>query len=169
MNDFKMIQAEEFDFSPFRLIGKDWMLITAEKEDKVNTMTASWGGIGVIWNKNVAYIFVRKSRYTKEFIDDSDAFSLCFFEHQANAKMLSYMGTVSGRDEDKIEKMGLTVEHTEGVPFFDEASTVLICKKMCRQPIEPENFVSEEIKKAFYADEDYHDMYIGEITQILRK
>ena len=168
MSEFRAISPEKFDYSPFRMIGEEWMLITAEREGRVNAMTASWGGLGVIWNKNVAYIFVRNSRYTKEFIDHSDTFSITFYPHKENAKMLGYMGSVSGRDEDKVEKMGLTVKHYEDVPYFEEASTVMICKKISRIPIQPE-YMPEEIKKASYANEDYHDMYIGEIVQILQK
>lgn len=168
MSEFQVIKAEMFDYSPFRMIGKDWMLIAAESEGRVNAMTASWGGLGVIWNKNVAYIFVRDSRYTKELIDHSDVFSLTFFDHKENAKMLGYMGSVSGRDENKVEKMGLKVKHYEGVPYFEEARTVMICNKISRVPIQPE-FLPEEVKKACYANGDYHDMYIGEIVQILQK
>ena len=86
MNKFQLVDPDLFDFSPFRIIGKDWMLITAEKEGKINSMTASWGGLGVIWGKNSAFIFVRKTRYTKEFIDGSDSFSLSFFDHEKYKK-----------------------------------------------------------------------------------
>lgn len=167
MNTFQSLNPEAFDFSPFRLIGKQWMLITSENEGKVNSMTASWGGLGVMWNKNAAFIVVRKSRYTKELINASDTFSLTFFDHEKYAKMLGYMGSVSGREEDKIKKSGLTICHHEGTPYFDEASTVLLCKKMCCQPIQPESFIMEQIDGQYYPDKDYHDLYIGEITEIL--
>lgn len=168
MSEFQVISPDKFDYSPFRMIGQDWMLIAAENEGRVNAMTASWGGLGVIWNKNVAYIFVRQSRFTKEFIDHSDTFSITFYPHKENVKMLGYMGSVTGRDENKIEKMGLTISHYEGVPYIEEASTVMICKKISRVPISPE-FLPDEIKKIHYANEDYHDMYVGEIIQILQK
>uniref|UniRef100_A0A7C5P709 Flavin reductase family protein n=1 Tax=Thermodesulfobium narugense TaxID=184064 RepID=A0A7C5P709_9BACT len=168
MNKFQLIDPDLFDFSPFRLIGKDWMLITAEKEGKINSMTASWGGLGVIWGKNCAFIFVRRSRYTKEFIDGSDGFSLSFFDHEKYKKLLTYMGSVSGRNEDKISKSGLTISHYEGIPYYDEASKILICKKMYCQPICPENFIFKEIDDKWYKDKDYHDLYIGEIIAILK-
>jgi flavin reductase (DIM6/NTAB) family NADH-FMN oxidoreductase RutF len=167
MSTFSTVKPEELDKSIFRIISKDWMLISAEKNGKVNTMTASWGGAGFLWNKNVAFIFVRKSRYTKEFIDSSDTFSLSVLDHGMYAKTLSYLGTVSGRDEDKIAKSGLTVAHDGDTPYFEEAGTVFICKKLCRQPVEPENFIASDIDSSFYADKDYHDMYIGEITRML--
>jgi len=168
MNRFHPISAKDFDFSPFRLIGEEWMLIAAEKGGKANTMTASWGGFGVLWNRNAAWIFVRKSRYTKEFVDSSDTFSLNFFDHQKYAKMLAYIGTVSGRNEDKIAKAGLTVAHLEGTPYFDEAEAVIRCKKLC-DPIPLKSFLYDTIDREIYADKDYHDMYIGEITHVLQR
>ncbi len=167
MKEFKALSADAFDFSPFKLIAKDWMLITAQSETSVNTMTASWGGLGYIWNKNAAYIVVRKSRFTKGFIDESQMFSLSFFDTSKYRKMLNYMGTISGRDEAKIEKAGLTVAYADGIPYFEEASKVLICKVMCRQTIEPSSFILEELDHQFYSNEDYHDLYIGEIVEIL--
>lgn len=167
MNHFQTINADMFEYSPFRIIGKDWMLITAKKDEKVNCMTASWGGMGVMWNKNVVFIVVRKSRYTKEFLDASDSFSLTFFDRKKYGKMLNFMGTVSGRDENKIEKCGLTVTYFDGIPYFNEAAKVILCKKMCRQPIQPDSFFLKEIDERWYPDQDYHDLYIGEIVEIL--
>ena len=88
----------KMSFNPFTKIGNEWMLITAEAGGKVNTMTASWGGMGVLWGKNVAFIFIRNSRFTKEFVDNSCNFSLGIFDHEKYADMLGYMGRVSGRD-----------------------------------------------------------------------
>lgn len=169
MSIFKSLDADQFDYSPFKMIGKDWMLITAQKDEKVNSMTASWGGMGVMWGKNVAFVVVRKSRYTKELIDGSDTFSLSFFDRDKYGKILSYMGSTSGRDEDKIEKSGLTVKHCKGIPFFSEATKVITCKKMCCQPINLESLIDEGIENQWYKDKDYHDLYIGEIVDILVK
>ena len=96
------------------------MLITAEKENKVNTMTASWGGLGVMWGKNVVYVVIRPQRYTKEFIDFSTKFSLSFFSSEYK-ETLTYLGKVSGRDEDKIKNSKLTVIKRNDVPIFEEA------------------------------------------------
>lgn len=165
---FKTVSTDELKFDPFTKIGKGWMLVTAESKGKVNCMTASWGGVGILWNRPVAMIFLRHSRYTKELVDDSDFFSITTFEVPQYREMLSYMGSVSGRKEDKISKMGLTVDHCDGVPFFDEASYVVICKKLCRQEIQKEN-ISEEILRTMYPEKDYHCMYIGEIVKVLKK
>ncbi len=149
----------------FDKIGKQWMLITAKDGDKVNTMTASWGGFGVLWGKNVAYIFVRESRYTKEFIDKSDTLSLSFFEDDMKT-MLGYMGKVSGRDEDKIAKMGLNVELVNEIPVFKEAKETLLCRKLFAGPIEPQYFIDKEIDEKWYSDKDYHTMYVVELLDL---
>ena len=168
MNSFKQIKPEELNKSPFQLIGTDWMLITAEKDNKVNTMTASWGGLGVMWNKNVAYIAIRPHRYTKQFVDNSDTFSLTFFNEKFRDQ-LGYLGTVSGRDEDKITNSGLTIVHTDNTPYFEEANYVLICKKLYAQDFNSESFISKETEKESYPEKDYHTFYIAEVTKILIK
>lgn len=168
MYNFKEIKPEEFKFSPFDLIGNEWMLITAKKEDKVNTMTASWGGLGVIWNKNVAYIVIRPQRYTKEFVDAADEFSLSFFD-EAYKDKLSYLGSVSGRDEDKIQKSELTIEYKDGIPFFKEANMALFCKKLYAQSLTPESFIDMKINEECYPKSDHHTLYIGEVTNIITR
>lgn len=169
MNQFKAIKPEEITKNPFELLGKDWTLITAKKDDKVNTMTASWGGVGVFWGADVVYIFVRQSRYTKEFIEASDEFSLTFFNPDQYHKTLGYLGKVSGRTEDKIAKAGLTVIEQDGVPFFEEAEMAILCKKVGKYAIDPKGMLDETVIPKWYADHDYHDMYIGKIMQVLKK
>lgn len=169
MNNFKEIKPEEFDKSPFQLIGKDWMLITAEKDNKVNTMTAAWGGFGVIFSKNVVYIAIRPERYTKEFVDNSDTFSLTFFDENFK-KQLGYLGTVSGRDEDKISKSNLTIKHSNNTPYFDEANTAIICKKLYVQDMKHECFIENEVDlEKMYPDGKFHTLYIAEVEKILIK
>lgn len=163
---FKEIQAEDFVYSTFKTIGKDWILVTAEKDGKANTMTASWGGLGVMWGKNVAYVVIRPQRYTKEFIDGADTLSLTVFDENYR-KMLSYCGSVSGRDEDKIAKSGLTVAHENNTPYFNEAKIALLCKKLYAQEFKPECFIDQESKEKWYPGADYHTMYIVEIEKIL--
>lgn len=168
MSNFKEIKPEELNKSAFQLIGGDWMLITAEKGDKTNTMTASWGGLGVMWNKNVAYMVLRPQRYTKEFVDNSDTYSLCFFD-DIYKKQLAYLGSVSGRDEDKISKTGLTVVHCDGTPYFEEARIVIICKKLFAQELTPESFIEKNLIEKNYPNKDFHTLYISEIEKILIK
>ncbi|CZR97497.1 MULTISPECIES: flavin reductase family protein [unclassified Clostridioides] len=168
MSEFKEIVAEDIKNNPFGLIGKDWTLITAEKEGKVNTMTASWGGLGVMWGKDVAFVVIRPQRYTKEFIDNTDKFSLTFFDEDFR-KELSYCGKVSGREEDKISQIGFNIEHLNETPYFKEAKMAIICKKMYSQKIEPQCFIAEGIDGRWYPQKDYHTLYIAEITNVLVK
>lgn len=167
MNHYKIITAEQFRKNAFELIGKDWMLITAGNEEKANTMTASWGGLGVMYGKNVAFVVIRPQRYTKEFIDRESTFSLCFFDKDYR-KTLNYLGTVSGRTENKIEKSGLTLAYYNGTPYFDEANYALICKKLFKQPLNLEGLLDERLVKTWYPNGDIHTLYIAEITEILR-
>lgn len=167
MNTIKLVAPELLRKNPFQLIGKDWMLITAGNEEKVNTMTASWGGLGVMYGKNVAYIVIRPTRYTKEFVDQEETFSLSFFD-KGYRKTLNYLGTVSGRNEDKIAKSKLTVVRYEDTPYFDEAKLVFICKKLFKQPLNTDGLVNDQLKQTWYRTGDYHTLYIAEITAVLQ-
>lgn len=168
MNTIKEIRPEDLNESAFQLIGNDWMLITAKKEDKVNTMTASWGSFGIMWGKNVVSIVLRPQRFTKEFIDASSTFSLTFFDNSFR-KDLNYLGTVSGRDEDKLSKANLTVSYLEDTPYFEEAKLTIICKKLYAQNLEPECFIEKELDKKWYPQKDYHTLYIAEVEKIFIK
>lgn len=159
------IRPSEINKTSFELIGKDWMLITAKKGEKVNTMTASWGGFGVMWNKDVAYIVLRPQRYTKEFIDNSETFSLTFFD-ETYKKQLGYLGSVSGREENKIEKSGLTLCDINGMPTFNEAKLIINCRKLLKNEFLPENFYDKELMETNYPNKDYHTLYIGEIIEV---
>lgn len=166
---FKKENIENLMINPMQLIGKEWLLVTAgNKEDGYNTMTASWGGLGVIWNKNVATVYIRPQRYTKKFIDNADTFTLTVFDEDYR-QVLGYLGRVSGRDEDKIKKSGLTPVFDQKTTYFDEAKLVLICKKLYHAPIIPEGFVVSDLDEKNYPNKDYHEMYIGEIIDVLVK
>lgn len=163
---FQTIKPEELTKNPFTMIGKEWLLITAEKEGNINTMTASWGGVGIMWGKTVATIYVRPQRYTKEFLDAADTFSLSVLDSDQR-KTLSYLGTVSGRSEDKIAKAGLRVMHEGDTPYFGEANTVLVCRKLYAQEMKPENFIDRSCDTKWYPEKDYHTMYIAQIEKVL--
>ena len=168
MHTFQPSPIDLIEFDPFTKIGNDWMLITAKHDDKINAMTASWGGVGVLWGKNTTFIFVRDSRYTKELIDESDYFSLTFFDNSYKSAM-KYFGMVSGRKEDKIKTANMNVNYYEEIPFIDEGNFVICCRKMSATPILPEQFLDHEIEEKWYADGDLHTMYVGEILQILAR
>lgn len=167
MNEFKEISPDMIRKNPFQMIGKEWMLITAGDENKVNTMTASWGGLGVMYGKNVVFIVVRPQRYTKEFLDAEDTFSLSFLDKEYK-EILNYLGSVSGRAEDKIAKSGLTLDHFHNTPFFLEATNVLICKKLYVQQMNSDSILEERFKSTFYLNDDYHYLYIAEVTNAFK-
>lgn len=168
MSNFKETDKTQLPFNPFEIKDK-WMLITASKADgSVNTMTASWGGFGVMWNKEVAFVVIRPQRYTREFVESAESFSLTFFD-KSYLKDLGYLGKVSGRDEDKIGKTGLTVLTEDSVPYFKEAHTAIIVKKLFVQRIQDESFLDKSVIDRWYPEEDFHYLYIAEVTKILKK
>lgn len=168
MEGFHKIAATETE-NAVKLIGKDWMLITArdEKQNKVNAMTASWGAMGVLWNKSVAVCFVRPQRYTYGLVEECERFSLCFFGEEAR-DALKICGTKSGRDCDKLAMCGLTTEEVDGVSVIREAHLVLICRKLYADDLKEDCFLDRDLL-ANYAAKDYHRMYVCEIETALLK
>ena len=164
---FKSIAPEEISRDPFSLIGQDWLLVTAAKDGKANTMTASWGGVGIMWGKKVVTIYLRPTRYTKEFVDAGERFTLSVLP-ESRRDALRYLGSVSGRDEDKIKKAELTVTGDASAPYFEEATLALVCRKLYAQEMKSECFIDRECDEKWYKD-DYHTMYIAEIEQVLIK
>lgn len=147
------------------LIASDWMLVTAGTSEKFNTMTASWGGMGHLWNKNVAFVFVRPERYTYGFMESADGFTLSFFdERYRNA--LNICGTKSGRNINKVAAAGLTVCFTEsGRPAFAEARLALECRKLYASQLERSHFIDNEPLDTHYKTKGgLHKMYIAEIV-----
>lgn len=165
---FQEIDITKLSFNPFTMIDKEWMLVTAGNAQKCNTMTASWGGLGVLWKKYVSYIFIRPQRYTMEFLEKEDYYSLCFFD-ESERKALSYCGSHSGRDVDKFKETGLTPVYNEAAPYFEQAKLVFICHKLHGQNIDPNCFMDKTIDADCYPKKDYHKMFIGEIVKVLEK
>ena len=165
---FEKIDPKALDQNVFSLIGDQWMLITAGNQDQCNTMTASWGGLGVLWGKPVATVYIRPQRYTMEFVEGSEFFTLAFFGEEYR-KTLALCGSQSGRDVDKVKACGFTVAEAEGgAPYFAQAELVLVCKKAYWQDMDPAHFLDPEIE-THYAQRDYHRIFIGEIVEALRK
>ncbi len=156
--------VRSFSLSPFARIGEDWMLISAGGERDWNAMTASWGGLGVLWNANVAFAFVRPTRHTFGYLERADSFSLSFFD-PAYRKALSFFGAHSGRDCDKAAGAGLTpIVFDDGCLSFAEAREVFYCRKLYAQDIDPERFIDLGLN-VHYPDKDYHRLYIGAIER----
>lgn len=156
-----------FNTEIFSQFDKKWALLTAGELDNFNTMTVSWGGLGTIWNKSVATVYVRLSRYTHEFMDNNDYFTVSFYPDDKK-KTLAVLGSKSGREMDKINGSGLTPVKAGESVSFKEAEITLVCRKLFRQRVELSN-IPEEIVKACYGSGDPHDMYIGEVVDIIRK
>ena len=137
----KKIDVKSLQDNVFSLIGDRWMLSTAGTAERCNTMTASWGGLGVLWGAPAATIYLRPQRYTKEFVDREEYFTLAFF----------------GEEQRKC-----------GAPYFEEAELVLVCRKRYAQEMDPQA-IPQDAKDRFYPEKDYHTMYIGEVVEALRK
>ena len=174
MMAIKEIRPMDLTENVFKLISQDWMLVSAVHDGKVNGMTASWGGLGFLWARPVAYVFIRPTRYTKEFVDASDGITLSIFEKKYKP-MMQYFGTVSGRDEDKIAKYALTKKEHGTYTYFEEARLTMLTKKLYAQKLDPSCFTNaavngqEDFPQTYYPEHDYHTMYISEIESILLK
>lgn len=165
--NFTEINCENLNMNAFKSIGKDWMLITSGNKEKFNTMTASWGSVGVLWNKNIATIFVRPQRYTFEFLEKNDIYTLSFFGGNFK-KELVFCGKNSGNNVDKIKSTGLIPIFDDNFTFFSQAKLVFVCKKIYTDFIKPDNFLDDSIK-INYENNDYHKIYVGEIVKCLVK
>lgn len=167
----RKIDIKELNINVYEAIANDTMLITAgTKEKGYNTMTASWGEIGSLWGhgggKVVSTIYIRPQRYTKEFVENNDYYSLSFFP-KGYEKDILYLGTHSGKDEDKLSKTKITPEFNDKTTYFKEANLVLICRKLYKQDLKEECFIDKDVMEDSYPKKDFHTMYIGEIEEIL--
>ncbi|MCR4643435.1 MAG: flavin reductase family protein [Lachnospiraceae bacterium] len=154
----------EFNTEIFSQYDKKWALLTAGSEENFNTMTISWGGLGTIWGKPVATVYVRTSRYTHDYMDANDCFTISFFPEEYR-DILGVLGSRSGRDMDKMKDSGLTARKAGDSVSFEEAELTLVCRKLFRQELAVEN-IPEDIAKAMYEGQAPHDMYIGEVVEI---
>lgn len=166
MTTFSEVEAKKLNLpNPFTMIGDQWALVTAGDQAGYNTMTVSWGGLGVLWGKNVATIYIRPQRHTLSFLDRSDRFTLSFFD-SSHRQALAFCGSKSGRDCDKAKETGLTPVFSCGSVYFDQAETVLVCRKLYKQAFDPACFIDSSIAEN-YAAKDYHFAFIGEIEKAL--
>lgn len=162
----KAIDMKELKFNPMTLIGKEWMLVSAGNEKSFNTMTAQWGHLGAIWNGDMptSVIYLRPQRYTRTFVDKENYYTLSFFD-ASYKKDLMYLGTHSGRDEDKLAKTSLTPVFSDESVYFKEAKMVLVCRKIYRDKLHEESFIDQDMLKKNYPEHDFHYIYIGEIVK----
>ena len=159
---FKEVNIRDIDKSAVKMISDEWALVTASADGATNSMTVSWGGIGEIWGKDVAYIFIRPQRYTYELLEKTDVFSMSFFGGEYK-KELTYFGRNSGRDVNKYEATDFITVKLDSVECVEQAKVNLVCKKLAFQDIDPKGFLDESIENNYNGD--YHRVYIGEIVK----
>lgn len=152
------------NLNPFSKIADDWFLVTAGNESGYNTMTASWGSLGTMWGKSAAVTVIRPQRYTKEFIDKNEYFTISFLK-EGNKDKLSFCGSKSGRDYDKAKETGLKPVFIDGTTTFEQAELILVCRKVFAQDINPDSFLDKTIIDKWYPDKDFHTAYVGEIVK----
>lgn len=168
---YKEIKAEELDWNPFTRIGKGWFLVTAGTKEKRNGMTVSWGGLGVWWGRNAATVYIRRNRFTKEFIDAGERFTIAALPESCR-KAMGHIGSYSDRNGDKWQAAGLTPEDVDGVAAPAEAEAVLVCRKLLAAELSAETFLEPGMKERWYSGGDegnYHTMYIAEIEKVFVK
>ncbi len=169
----KAIEFESLNQNAASLIGKQWMMITAGKlgangeSDSCNTMTASWGGLGFMWNRPVAYVFVRPNRHTAPLINENESFTLSFMPEKYR-KDLMFCGRNSGRDGNKFEQCELKpVAMPSGLVALQDADLVFECRKMYMQELTQAGFCDwSEVSPQWYEEGNpLHVMYVVELSQ----
>ena len=163
------IAPTEIELNPLQMIDRDWLELSAGKEGDMNLMTISWGSIGELWGRPVFIVYVSTSRYTYQFMEENDYFTVTHFPDSMKDK-LSYLGRVSGRDENKVAGAGLTVEFTElGNPIYAEADLAIECKKIYAKQFDAELLPPEQREWYERSGTGIHTVYIGEILHVWKK
>ena len=152
------------ELNTLQIFNKDWALVTAGDKQSFNTMTIGWGGLGTLWSKPVATVYVKPVRFTHSFLDRYDKFTVSFFP-EPYKKALALLGSRSGRDGDKVAAAGLTPVYLDGAVTFREASRTLVCRKIYRQDLDLAAMPAEAVE-AYYKTEAPHTMYIGQVLEV---
>jgi len=146
------------------------VLVTTQADGKVNTMTISWGTLGIQWGKPIFTVFVRQSRYTKTFLDKNPEFTINVPVGTCDKQILAVCGTESGRDVDKFQKLGLTQVpgETVSVPGIAQLPLTLECKVIYRQD-QDLSALRADLRTACYKpgtanETDFHTAYYAEVT-----
>jgi len=165
MSGYKQIAPDKIPGNIIKMLSEDWMLITAGNNDKFNMMTASWGGIGFLYQKPVAFCFINPARYTYQLMENNDTYTLSFYT-EAYRDALKYCGSKSGKDVDKVKGSGLTpITTPTGSKAFSQAWLVIECRKMVAQSLQAES-ISDKSIKGEWAGKQMHKMFIGEIINV---
>ena len=166
MKNFTTIAPTQITDNVFKLLDKDWMLVTAGSLEDFNTMTASWGHLGILWSLPVAIAYIRPQRYTYQFANKYPEYTLSFFT-EPYRPILQFCGSRSGRNVDKVAETGLTALETDrGNVTYREARMVLECRKIYQDDLKKKNFLLPEIAKKNYPKNDFHRFFMGEIVNV---
>ena len=166
---FKEIDITHLNKNVVDLFKNRWALVTAGDKDALNTMTVSWGAVGELWGKDMATLYIRPQRYTEEFLNKNDYLTVSFYPEDMKKQIHGVCGSKSGRDVDKVKECNLTPVFDEKAPYFNEAQTVLVCKKAAKSRFNPDEFLDGEIDEKWYPQNDYHFIYYAEIEKVLVK
>lgn len=164
---FKEITVHEIEHNAYDMFQKNWALVSSGDEQDFNTMTVSWGMLGHLWFNDIANVYVRPSRYTYEYMEKNDYFTISFF-FDKNREDLSYLGKVSGRDEDKVSKTSLTPIFIDGTVAFEQAEYVFVCKKAHSVEFTREQFTDKAVCDT-YTDDNLHVQYSGVVKKVYKK
>lgn len=165
LNGYKAIAPDKIPGNIIKMLSEDWMLITAGNNSQFNMMTASWGGLGFLYEKPVTYCFINPTRYTYQLMEKNDTYTLSFYT-EAYRNALQYCGSNSGKDTDKVKGAGLTPITTPlGSKAFSEAWLIIECRKLVSQSLTPEAINNNELQQKWMGKQ-LHKMYIGEIINV---
>ena len=165
---FKEIAFTDVKENVVDLLKNQWALVTAGNSDGLNTMTVSWGAVGELWAMDMATIYIRPQRYTVNYLEENDYFTISFFDSEYHSA-LAFCGAKSGKDVDKVKETGLTPALNENAPYFEEAKLVLVCKKVAKSEFKPEQMLDKSIIDKQYPAKDFHYIYYGAIEKVLIK
>ncbi len=166
---FREVEFSQVKNNVVDLLKNNWGLVTAGDRNGCNTMTVSWGAIGELWGKDMATVYIRPQRYTEEFLNKNDYFTLSFYSLDDKKRIHGICGSKSGRDVDKIKECSLSPCFDEPAPYFEEAEIVLLCKKAAKSRFDPKDFIDTAIDENWYPQKDYHFIYYGAIEKVLVK
>ena len=162
------VSSRELSFNAFRSINEEWAVLVTQDAGKVNGMTVNWFQLGYLWNEDVVTVYVRPQRHTYPLINSLNTFSLCFLAQTPEAReQLAYLGSASGRDQDKLAHCGLLAAYDGATPYIQQARWVFICEILYQQDLDPQGFRDPAFRDQKYAEGDYHRMYVGRIKRVL--
>lgn len=161
----KEIGIRELKENFVSMISDQWALLTAGKIDNYNMMTVSWGGVGELWGKDVGFVFVRPQRYTFNYMEQNEYFTLSFYGDEYK-KELGICGSKSGKDTDKTALIGFEPLELGNSVSFKEAKVTVLLRKIAYQDMNPDGFIAPEIMDNYKAS-DFHRTYVGEIVKVL--